>query len=453
MQEPLDGPLSGVRVADFSRVLAGPYATMMLADFGADVIKVESPAGDDTRQWLPPVDEAGRSTYFGGVNRNKRSVVLDLADAAGLAEARRLAASADVVIENFRPGVMDRFELDYAHVRAGNPGVVYCSITGFGTGEGASLAGYDLLVQAVGGLMSITGEPDGEPSKVGVALVDVLTGQNAVAGILLALRERERTGQGQLVEVNLLQSLLSALTNQASSTLATGVPPRRLGNEHPSIAPYAVFHAADRPLVIAVGNDKQFRALAEVLGAPRRSSSERSERIETTDPRRSSSERSERIETTEGLDTALAGLLDRRVGLADDPRFASNTDRVAHRAELRAAIEAALAAASAAHWVDALARAGVPAGLVNDVAEAIAFAEGLGLEPVAEIAAGDDAGAGGLETLAALAPRPAQGAAPRPAHVHRSIANPIGLSASRPRYRAAPPALGEHDGADWLPRA
>ncbi|MFC5789259.1 CoA transferase [Agromyces tardus] len=437
MQEPLGGPLSGVRVADFSRVLAGPYATMMLADFGADVIKVESPAGDDTRQWLPPVDEAGRSTYFGSVNRNKRSVVLDLADAAGLAEARRLATSADVVIENFRPGVMDRFELDYAHVRAGNPGVVYCSITGFGTGEGASLAGYDLLVQAVGGLMSITGEPDGEPSKVGVALVDVLTGQNAVAGILLALRERERTGQGQLVEVNLLQSLLSALTNQASSTLATGVPPRRLGNEHPSIAPYAVFHAADRPLVIAVGNDKQFRALAEVLGAPRRSSSARSERIETT----------------EGLDTALAGLLDRRVGLADDPRFASNTDRVAHRAELRAAIEAALAAASAAHWVDALARAGVPAGLVNDVAEAIAFAEGLGLEPVAEIAAGDDAGAGGLETLAALAPRPAQGAAPRPAHVHRSIANPIGLSASRPRYRAAPPALGEHDGADWLPRA
>jgi crotonobetainyl-CoA:carnitine CoA-transferase CaiB-like acyl-CoA transferase len=391
MQEPLGGPLAGVRVADFSRVLAGPYATMMLADFGADVIKVESPSGDDTRQWLPPVDAAGRSTYFGGVNRNKRSVVLDLADAAGLAEAHRLAASADVVIENFRPGVMDRFELDYAHVRAANPGVVYCSITGFGTGEGAALAGYDLLVQAVGGLMSITGAPEGDPSKVGVALVDVLTGQNAVAGILLALRERDRTGHGQLVEVNLLQSLLSALTNQASSTLATGVPPRRLGNEHPSIAPYAVFHAADRPLVIAVGNDKQFRALAEVLGAP---------------------------------------------ALADDPRFASNTDRVAHRAELREAVEEALAAASAAHWVEALTRAGVPAGLVNDVAEAIAFAESLGLEPVAEIAAG------GLETLA-----------PRPAQAHRSIANPIGLAASRADYRAAPPALGEHDGADWLPRA
>ena len=316
------------------------------------------------------------------MNRNKRSVVLDLADAAGLAEARRLAASADVVVENFRPGVMARFGLDYEGVRASNPGVVYCSITGFGTGDGATLAGYDLLVQAVGGLMSITGEPDGEPSKVGVALVDVLTGQNALAGILLALRDRDRTGVGQLVEVNLLQSLLSALTNQASSTLATGTAPRRMGNRHPSIAPYAVFRAADRELVIAVGNDKQFRALAGVLGAS---------------------------------------------GLADDARFASNADRVAHRDELHEAIEAALAAASAAHWVDDLTRAGVPAGLVNDVAEAVAFAESLGLEAVVEL--GDTA---------------------RPPH--RSIANPIGLDAARPRYRTPPPELGEHDGADWLPR-
>jgi crotonobetainyl-CoA:carnitine CoA-transferase CaiB-like acyl-CoA transferase len=374
------GPLAGVRVADFSRVLAGPYATMMLADYGADVIKVESPAGDDTRQWRPPVDDAGRSTYFGGVNRNKRSVVLDLADDAGLAEARRLATSADVVIENFRPGVMARFGLDYERVRAENPGVVYCSITGFGTGDGAALAGYDLLVQAVGGLMSITGHPDGDATKVGVALVDVLTGQNAVAGILLALRERDRTGAGQLVEVTLLQSLLSALTNQASSTLATGVPPRRLGNQHPSIAPYAVFGAADRELVIAVGNDKQFRALASVVGVP---------------------------------------------ALADDPRYASNADRVAHRDELRDDLERALAGASAAHWVDAFAAVGVPAGLVNDVGEAIAFAAGLGLEPVAEI-------------------QPTDGTA-----AHRSIANPIRLSATRPGYRSAPPALGEHDGADW----
>lgn len=374
------GALAGVRVADFSRVLAGPYATMMLADFGADVVKIESLGGDDTRHWRPPVDANGQATYFGSVNRNKRSVALDLTDAAGLAEARRLAASADVVIENFRPGVMDRFGLSYDEVRAGNPGVVYCSITGFGAGEGAALAGYDLLVQAVGGLMSITGAADGEPAKAGVALVDVLTGQNAVAGILLALRERDRSGRGQFVEVNLMQSLLSALTNQAASTLATGAPPRRLGNAHPSIAPYAVFHAADRELVIAVGNDKQFRALAEVLGVP---------------------------------------------SLADDARFASNGDRVAHRAELTVLIEERLVAASAAHWVEALSAAGVPAGLVNDVAEAIAFGEALGLEPVAEIAAG--------------------------AHTSRTVANPIGLSRSPAAYRTPPPALDEHAGADWHP--
>ncbi|WP_022891478.1 CaiB/BaiF CoA transferase family protein [Agromyces subbeticus] len=404
------GVLAGVRVADFSRVLAGPYATMMLADFGADVVKIESPGGDDTRHWRPPVDASGQATYFGSVNRNKRSVALDLTDESGLAEARRLAASADVVIENFRPGVMQRFGLSYDDVSATNPGVVYCSITGFGTGEGAALAGYDLLVQAVGGLMSITGAADGEPAKAGVALVDVLTGQNAVAGILLALRERDRTGRGQLVEVNLMQSLLSALTNQAASTLATGVPPQRLGNAHPSIAPYAVFRAADRELVIAVGNDKQFRALAEVLDAPRRSSSERSERIETKP----------------GLDTALAGLLDQRLpALADDPRFASNVERVAHRAELTVLIEERLAAASAAQWIQALSVAGVPAGLVNDVGEAIAFGETLGLEPVAEIASG--------------------------ARTSRTVANPIGLSQSPAVYRTPPPSLDEHAGADWHP--
>lgn len=368
------GVLAGLRVADFSRVLAGPYATMTLADFGADVIKIESPAGDDTRHWKPPVDAAGNATYFGSVNRNKRSVALDLTSEAGLAEARRLAASADVVIENFRPGVMARFGLDYDAVRALNPRAVYCSITGFGTGEGAALAGYDLLVQAVGGLMSITGEPEGEPAKAGVALVDVLCGQNAVAGILLALRERERTGRGQLVEVNLLQSLLAALTNQAASTLVTGRAPRRLGNQHPSIAPYAVFPGADRDLVIAVGNDKQFRALTAELGIP---------------------------------------------GLADDERYATNEARVAHREHLRAELEAALAAAPAAAWVARFAARGVPAGLVNDVAEAIAFAESLGLEPVAEIAQS------------------------------RTVANPIGLSESAPAYRTPPPALDQHAGADW----
>ncbi|MGX5697777.1 CaiB/BaiF CoA transferase family protein [Agromyces soli] len=385
------GPLAGLRVADFSRVLAGPYATMTLADFGADVIKIEPPAGDDTRQWKPPVDADGAATYFGSVNRNKRSVALDLTSEAGLAEAKRLAATADVVIENFRPGVMARFGLEFASVRETNPGVVYCSITGFGTGEGAALAGYDLLVQAVGGLMSITGEPEGEPSKAGVALVDVLCGQNAVAGILLALRERERTGRGGLVEVNLLQSLLAALTNQAAGTLATGRAPKRLGNQHPSIAPYAVFEAADRDLVIAVGNDKQFRALTGLLGV----------------------------------------LAPEASALADDPRYATNEARVAHRDHLRAELEAALALAPAAHWVEACSAAGVPAGLVNDVAEAIAFAESLGLDAVAEIA-------------------PVPGSA-RTA-VSRSIANPIRLGdpSAAARYLTPPPALDEHAGADWL---
>ncbi|WP_460002637.1 CaiB/BaiF CoA transferase family protein [Microbacterium xylanilyticum] len=371
------GPLDGVRVADFSRVLAGPYATMTLADFGADVIKIESPAGDDTRNWTPPVDADGMATYFGSVNRNKRSVVLDLTTEAGRAEALRLAASADVVVENFRPGVMARFGLDAEAVRAVNPGAVYCSITGFGGGAGAELAGYDLLVQAVGGLMSITGEPDGAPAKAGVALVDVLCGQNAVNGILLALRERDRTGRGQRVEVNLLHSLLSALTNQAASTLATGIPPRRLGNAHPSIAPYALFRVADRDLVIAVGNDRQFAALAAVLGRPE---------------------------------------------LAEDPRFRGNPDRVVHRDVLTAVLEEALAEASAAEWVERLRAARIPAGLVNDVTEAIAFAEALGLEPVVALGAS------------------------------RTVASPIGLSDTPARYRTSPRALDADTGADWIPR-
>ena len=203
---PPAAPLAGIKVADFSRVLAGPFATMMLADFGADVIKVESPAGDDTRAWVPPVDEHGAGTYFSSVNRNKRSVVCDLRTEEGLAQARDIALTADVVVENFRPGVMQRFGLDYESLRAERPDLVYCSITGFGSKGGAHLPGYDLLVQAVGGLMSVTGSPESEPSKVGVALVDVVTGQNAVVGILAALRSRDQTGRGQRVEVNLLSS-------------------------------------------------------------------------------------------------------------------------------------------------------------------------------------------------------------------------------------------------------
>lgn len=333
-----DSILSGVRVADFSRVLAGPYATMMLADFGADVVKIESPAGDDTRAWRPPVDDAGESTYFGAVNRNKRSVVCDLTTAEGLEAARALAETADVVVENFRPGVMERFGLDEQSLRAANPGLVYCSITGFGREAGAGLPGYDLLVQAVGGLMSITGPADGEPSKVGVALVDVLTGQNALAGILLALRERDRTGRGSRVDVDLLGSLLAALTNQASSTLATGRSPARLGNAHPSIAPYELFRAADRELVVAVGNDRQFTAFAAALGVPE---------------------------------------------LADDPRFSTNEERVHNRHELRALLEPALRRRDAADWVADFGAARVPSGLVNSVAEAFEFAAALGLDAIA----------------------------------------------------------------------
>jgi crotonobetainyl-CoA:carnitine CoA-transferase CaiB-like acyl-CoA transferase len=377
------GALSGIRVADFSRVLAGPYATMMLADFGADVIKIESPEGDETRAWMPPVDARGGSSYFGSVNRGKRSVVCDLATEVGLARARRFAESADVVIENFRPGVMARYGLDFDTVRAANPRVVYCTITGFGNAGGAQLAGYDLLVQALGGLMSVTGHPEGGPTKVGVALVDVLTGLNAFSGILLGLRARDAEGEAQHVQVDLFSTLLSGLVNQAGATLATGVSPTRLGNAHPSIAPYEVFHAADRELVIAVGNDKQFAALA----------------------------------ATVSLD-----------GLAADPRFARNPDRVANRAELRSLIEGVLADDTAAAWTARLGAAGVPAGLVNTIGEAFDFAASLGLDPVVELA--DPAGGAPL----------------------RQVANPIHLGGSAARYDRVPPALGEHADAEWLPR-
>ena len=379
------GVLHGIRVADFSRVLAGPYATMMLADFGADVIKIESPDGDETRAWMPPVDAGGGSSYFGSVNRGKRSIVCDLTTDAGLARAKLLAESADVVVENFRPGVMARFGLDFESVRAANPGVVYCTITGFGSGGGAQLAGYDLLVQALGGLMSITGHPEGGPTKVGVALVDVLTGLNAFSGILLGLRARDAAAspEAQHIEVDLLSTLLAGLVNQSGATLATGISPSRLGNAHPSIAPYEVFRAADRELVIAVGNDKQFAVLAATLG----------------------------------LD-----------GLAEDPRFARNPDRVAQRHELHAAIEGALAGDGAASWSARLGAVGVPAGLVNTIGEAFDLAASLGLETVVEVPDPD-----GDASL-------------------RQVANPIHLSGSAARYDRIPPQLDEHADAEWLPR-
>lgn len=385
------GPLSGIRVADFSRVLAGPHATMILADLGADVIKIESPDGDGTRQWSPPTNAVGQSTYFAGVNRGKRSVVCDLRSPEGIARARELANTADVVIENFKPGTMERFGLGYEALAAENPGVILCSISGFGDEAGKDLPGYDLLVQAVGGLMSITGQTDadgGQPSKVGVALVDILTGLNSVIGIQAALRARDMpdsptAGRGQHVKVTLLGSLLSALANQASSTLETGVSPGRMGNAHPSIAPYETFDAADQPLALAVGTDGQFARVCRVIGAEE---------------------------------------------LASDPRFADNPSRVANRAELREELVARLRARPAAEWIAEFTAENIPAGRVNTIGQAIELAEELGLGLVAETPAIDAAGE---------------------QRMLRSIATPIDFSATPAAYGTPPPNLGEHDGATW----
>ena len=342
------GILSGIRVLDFSRVLAGPYATMTLADFGADVIKVESADGDDTRGWRPPVDEQGISTYFSSVNRNKRSAIIDLRTEEGKAKAQELLATADVVIENFRPGVMTKLGFNFEEAQKINPGIIYCSITGFGSGKGASLAGYDLLVQGLGGLMSVTGSPEGGPTKVGVALIDIMTGMNAVQGILLALTARANAepGQwkGQLIHVDLMTTLLAAMTNQASAALNAGVTPARLGNAHPSISPYELYDAEDRPLLIAVGNDKQFHTLVRLLGVEQ---------------------------------------------LATDPRFADNPSRATHREQLRELLEEVLMTKPGAHWVELLSSQGVPSGLVNTLPEAFDFADSLELDAVVEIPTAD----------------------------------------------------------------
>ena len=263
------GALEGVRVADFGRVLAAPYATMLMADLGAEVIKVERPdGGDETRAWGPPWSDEGESTYFLAVNRNKESRVLDLRSETDRAAALDLVAECDVVVENFRTGTMERLGLGYEELSARLPGLVYCSVTGFGSGEGAALPGYDLVAQAVGGLMSVTGSEESGLMKTGVALVDVITGLHATVGVLAALRHRDRTGEGQRVEVNLLSSILSALTNQASTPVVTGAVPQAMGNTHPSIAPYDVLATADRPLAVAAANDKLFGLLAEALGRP-----------------------------------------------------------------------------------------------------------------------------------------------------------------------------------------
>jgi len=371
------GALDGILVADFSRVLAGPLTAMTLGDLGAEVVKVEPPTGDETRSWQPPTDAGGRSTYYLTVNRNKRSLVLDLKDPADLDLAKELVRRADVLIENFRPGTMEKFGLGYGSVSSDNPGLVYCSITGFGREGGASMPGYDPLVQAVSGLMSVTGPAEGEASKTGVALVDVIAGLNAANGILAALRVRERDRIGQRVEVNLLSTAMSALANQASSYLNSGSSPARMGNVHPSIEPFGTYAAADGPLMICAGNDHQFRQLARTLGAPQ---------------------------------------------LAEDMRFAGNSDRVGNRDELRPEIESRLGLDSVSYWTESLNAAGVPAGPVNDIGGGFRMAESLGLEPVDEF--------DGV----------------------RSPRSPLELSATPAATRRRPPELDEHGAElrEWL---
>jgi crotonobetainyl-CoA:carnitine CoA-transferase CaiB-like acyl-CoA transferase len=339
------GPLSGVLVADFSRVLAGPYATMLLADLGADVIKVESPSGDETRTWQPPV-RGDVSTYYLGINRGKRSIVLDFRDDADAELARELARRADVVIENFKPGGLAGFGLDFDSVRAGNPAVVYASISGFGTTDGAHVPGYDLTVQAVSGLMSLTGDPDGPPYRAGIAVFDVMAGNHAVIGILAALRHRDATGEGQHVEINLLSSALTGLVNHSSAYVAGGVVPHRMGNAHPSVFPYEPLPTADRDLVVATANNGQFRRLCTVLGIPE---------------------------------------------IADDPRFAHNGDRTANRAALRPILVERLVAKGATEWFDELVAVGVPCGPINTIDGGFAMAERFGLDPIVHVGDGDRA--------------------------------------------------------------
>ncbi|BDI23484.1 CaiB/BaiF CoA-transferase family protein [Herbiconiux sp. L3-i23] len=337
-------PLAGLLVADFSRVLAGPYASMALADLGARVIKVErTGAGDDTRAWSPPPSERG-STYFDSVNRNKESLELDLGSPEDRAVALELARRADVLIENFKPGTMAKYGLGYERLRELNPRLVYASISGFGSGAGASLPGYDFLVQAVGGLMSISGSAHGEPTKVGVALVDVLTGKDVQVGVLAALVERGVTGTGASFEVNLLSSLQSALVNQVQSYLGAGVVPGRMGNAHPSIVPYQLFDCRDGSLAIACGNDTQFAALCRVLGADR---------------------------------------------LASDERYRTNPARVRHRDDLVLELESLLSTETPARWAERMTAAGVPAGAVASIDESIAFAESLELDPTIALSTAD----------------------------------------------------------------
>tara|TARA_R110000868_G_scaffold90113_3_gene250419 strand:- start:3416 stop:4609 length:1194 start_codon:yes stop_codon:yes gene_type:complete len=391
----MSGALAGLKVLDLSRVLAGPWAGQMLADLGADVVKVERPeVGDDTRAWGPPYlqDADGRDTseaaYFLSANRNKRSITIDFTQAAGQQQVRELVAEADVLIENFKVGGLAAYGLDYASLQQLNPRLIYCSITGFGqTGPYAKRAGYDFMIQAMGGLMSVTGkaadEEGGGPVKVGVALTDILTGLYASNAVLAALAERERSGQGQYIDLALLDVQVACLGNQALNYLTTGVPPQRLGNAHPNIVPYQDFPTADGDFILTVGNDGQFRRFCEVAGHPE---------------------------------------------WASDARFASNAQRVAHRAELVPLIRQATVFRTTAEWIIALEQAGVPCGPINDLAQVF-----------------DDAQIKARGVQISL-PHALSGEV-------KLVASPIRLSRTPVEYRSAPPLLGEHNAevlADWL---
>jgi crotonobetainyl-CoA:carnitine CoA-transferase CaiB-like acyl-CoA transferase len=336
-------PLDGLLVADLSRVLAGPYCSMLLADMGATVIKVESSAGDDTRTWVPPTKD-GVATYYMSINRNKKSVVLDFGNPDDLALVKKLVSKADICLENFKVGGLKKFGLDYESVSVDNPSLVYLSISGFGTAEGAWLPGYDLIVQAVSGLMSLTGEPDGPPFRAGISVFDVMAGLHGTIGVLAALNQRAQTGRGQHVEVNLLSSAMSGLVNQTAAYTAAGVVPFRMGNAHPSLFPYEALPTKDRDLIIAAGNDKQFHALCAVLGLE---------------------------------------------DVAKDPRFAINADRTKNREELRPYLLEKLAEWNSDDLFIALNKVGVPCGPINSIGDGVELAEKLGLRPRVTVGEGD----------------------------------------------------------------
>ena len=381
-----DGALSHLRVLDLSRILAGPWATQMLGDLGADIIKIERPLrGDDTRSWGPPfvdpmtgdeaADAAARSAYFASVNRNKRSLAIDITSDDGARIIRRLAESCDVIVENFKVGGLAKYGLDYASLAKVNPRLVYCSITGFGQdGPDSNRAGYDFMIQGMGGLMSVTGEPDGMPMKIGVALVDVLTGTNAATAILAAVMHANRTGMGQHIDMSLFDVSVASLANQAMNYLVGGTAPGRLGNAHPNIVPYQAFATADGHIILAVGNDTQFAKFC-----------------------------------------AIADL----VGLAENPAYATNRARVENRLTLLPYIEAAFTKQTTDWWLEQLADAGVPAGPINSIDQVLAEPQAIHRGITTQI------------------PDSVRGKVP-------TISSPMRMSATPPRATLPPPRLGEH---------